>query len=89
MFHSARELRDAGYRWKTIAILLPRTQPEFVDVVRLERRLREAAGELGANGVIEPDLRDLAGPGKPMLTHPPGSLHATAIRWWTNGASSP
>jgi hypothetical protein len=82
VFHSERELADSGYRWKTLAMLSPLTQPEFVDVTRVERRLRSAAGELGANGVIVPDLRDLASPGGPMLAHPPGSLRAVAVRWW-------
>jgi hypothetical protein len=81
VFHSDRELTDSGYRWTTLAVLSLLTQPEFVDVPRLERRLRAAAGELGANGVIIPDLSDLASPGGPMLVHPPGSLRAVAIRW--------
>jgi hypothetical protein len=86
VFHSERELADSGFRWTILATLSPITQPGFVDVVRLERRIRESAGELGANGVIEPDLRDLAGPGPPMLRHPPGSLRARAIRWWRDAA---
>jgi len=82
VFHSERELADSDFRWKTLAVLSPVTRPEFVDVPRLERRIREAAGALGGNGVIVPDLRDLAGPGSPMLVHPPGSLHAVVFRWW-------
>ena len=88
VFHAERELADSNFRWKTLAVLLPFTRPEFVDVTRLERRFREAAGELGGNGVIVPDLRDLAGPGGPMLAHPPGSLRAVAIRWWPAGTAS-
>jgi len=88
VFHAERELADSDFRWKRLAILSPVTQPEFVDVTRLERRLREAAGALGGNGVIIPDLRDLANPGGPMLVHPPGSVRAVAIRWWPAATTS-
>ena len=81
MFHSERELADSDFHWTTLAILSPITRPQLSDVARLQRRIREMAGQLGANGVIEPDLWDLARPGGPLLTHPPGSLRAVAIRW--------
>lgn len=85
VFHSERELAASNIAWKKLAVLAPFTPPEFTDVQRLERRIREAAGKLGANGVIEPDLRDLATPGGPMLAHPPGSIRVVAIRWWIIG----
>jgi hypothetical protein len=69
--------------------LSPIIPPEMVDVARLERRLRDAAGQLGANGIIEPDLRGLATPGGPLLPHPPGSLRVMAIRWWREGTRTP
>ena len=82
VFHSEQELADSSFGWRILAVLSPTTRPDITNLARWERRLREAAGALGANGVIEPDLRDFQSLTGPLLVHPPGSLRARAIRWW-------
>ena len=74
VFASADELASHGYEWESVALL-------FADAAVMAgegsiiQRLREEAGELGANGIIMAEIHN------PGFGQQYKKVQVTAIRW--------